>query len=277
VTVTEKQDQQMKIPDTLLTSVDLARLLREIEGLDEFLTQAAIRQPGSVDQLPRTSKMLEDLANTNGLSLLHAADRKKLAVFLKDLKTEAPIIHISFSAEASAAVIYKISSWFRANVHPLVLLQIGMQPNIAAGCVVRSSNKYFDFTLRKKFEGKTQALVDSIKATQIQDVPAPAAAAVPAAAFDTAAAAPAPSEPAVAADQPAPAPVTPAPAAPVAGAAEAATVPEAPEAVKALASAQLTDEDTAPQPAAGPVDAHMNGMSAIDAITEAQDEEGKQP
>jgi hypothetical protein len=35
----------------------------------------------------------------------------------------------------------------RENIHPLVLITFGLQPNIGAGTVVRTTNKYFDFSL----------------------------------------------------------------------------------------------------------------------------------
>jgi hypothetical protein len=60
----------------------------------------------------------------------------------------------------------KLVGWFRANVHPHVLVQVGLQPNIAAGCVVRTTNKVFDLSLRNHFAQNQQVLIESMKGSQ---------------------------------------------------------------------------------------------------------------
>ena len=67
-------------------------------------------------------------------------------------------MHISFSADPSPLFTQKLIAWLRSEIHPLVLLQIGLQPNMGAGCVVRTSNKYFDFSLRDRFKSKGEML-----------------------------------------------------------------------------------------------------------------------
>src|SRR5690606_10854194 len=79
-------------------------------------------------------------------------------------KSKAPVIHISFPSEASPAFIAKILEWFRTEVHPHVVLHVGLQPELAAGCVVRTTNRMFDFSLRKRFEQSKKKLLESIEA-----------------------------------------------------------------------------------------------------------------
>ena len=75
-------------------------------------------------------------------------------------------MHISFAADPSASFTEKIVAWFRENIHPNILVQIGLQPNIAAGCVVRTANKIFDFSLRENFNQSQQSLIDAIGGKQ---------------------------------------------------------------------------------------------------------------
>ena len=72
------------------------------------------------------------------------------------------MIHISFAADPSAAFTDKIVAWFRENIHPFVLIQVGLQPTIAAGCVVRTANHSFDFSLRQHFTKQRQLLIDKL-------------------------------------------------------------------------------------------------------------------
>jgi hypothetical protein len=42
-------------------------------------------------------------------------------------------------------------------------MTVGVQPTIAAGCIMRTTNKYFDFSLRQDFEGKRDLLLEELK------------------------------------------------------------------------------------------------------------------
>jgi F0F1-type ATP synthase delta subunit len=59
----------------------------------------------------------------------------------------------------------------------MVLVQIGLQPNLGAGCVVRTTNKYFDMSLRTKFFDSRDKLRAVLKAPAAE--PAPAQTATP--------------------------------------------------------------------------------------------------
>src|SRR5258708_21999925 len=106
--------------------------------------------------------MLDELASGNGLNLLDEATRKYLVVFLEDITAHAPVIHISFAADPSSAFLQKLVLWFRQNIHPSILIRVGLQPNIAAGCVLRTTNKYFDLSLRKTLLQHQAELVTAI-------------------------------------------------------------------------------------------------------------------
>lgn len=151
----------LKLPAPVVSSVDIARLTRELEAFEDYMGQARARKTATKQTPPRTSRLLEELVGANSLNLLQDGDRARLAKFLKSLES-APMVHISFATDPSAAFTEKIVSWFRANIHPTMLVQVGLQPNIAAGCIVRTNNKVFDFSLRQNFVEKQQMLIDAI-------------------------------------------------------------------------------------------------------------------
>ncbi|HEX8226807.1 MAG TPA: hypothetical protein VF572_02970 [Candidatus Saccharimonadales bacterium] len=148
---------------TLIVSPsDLKRARRELEALDDFLLQASLRQGGKPVKLPQANRLIDELIDTSGGSLLNPADRKKLLQYLTDLITKAPVVHISFASEPSAAFMNKLIIWLRDNIHPQVLVHLGLQPSIAAGCIVRTANKQFDFSLTQAFENQRQQLIASL-------------------------------------------------------------------------------------------------------------------
>lgn len=159
-----KTTRRIELPTLIFGPVEIHRLQRELETLEDFMQQAAIREPGKQPALPRTSRLLEALAGNNNLNLLHADDCTKLRQFLQSVEAKAPVIHMSFAADPSAAFTAKIVAWLRINVHPYALLQLGLQPTLAAGCIVRTPNKTFDFSLRNRFTEKRQILLDALGA-----------------------------------------------------------------------------------------------------------------
>lgn len=159
---TEK-DFKLKLPDRLAGSADLAKTLRELEKIDDFLYQTKIRTPGRPVTLPKSSKTLDDLVEINGLSLLEESDRKKLLEALEKLQETSPIVHISFASEPTVSFMEKIVGWHRENIHPYVLVNTGLQPSVIVGCEVRTTNKVFDMSLRSKFETMQDALSKQLR------------------------------------------------------------------------------------------------------------------
>lgn len=151
------------LPYSVVGRVDAGRLLREMQALDEFLTQAAIREPGTPMSLPKTSRLLDETILDNKLNMLRDDERSRLLRFLTDVYNGAPTIHISFSSDPSPAFLLKLVTWLRRQIHPLVLLQVGLQPNMGAGCTVRTTNKYFDFSLRHRFLEKRDTLAEYLR------------------------------------------------------------------------------------------------------------------
>lgn len=156
------EQRALLLPAGLSTQSDLAHVTRELEKLDEFLRASAIRQPGSRMELPKSSKLFEELVTGSKLNMLQADDREYLLKSLTWMREHGPVIHMSFSTEPSTQFVEKLTNWLRKNISPFVLLQIGLRPNIGVGCVVRTTNKYFDFSLRKHFLAKRDLLMSQI-------------------------------------------------------------------------------------------------------------------
>jgi F0F1-type ATP synthase delta subunit len=154
----------LQLPVQVVGPADVNRLLRDIDDIEDVLHQASIRKAGVAStQFPRLSRLLSEFAESNKLNVLKTEDRAAAKEFLRTIKLQAPTIHISFAGDPSALFTGKLVRWLRANIHPQLLLHIGLQPDIAAGCVVRSRNKYFDFSLRKRFDDQRQLLIEKLE------------------------------------------------------------------------------------------------------------------
>ena len=158
----EPKGGEFRLPIGVVGRVDIGRLLRELEALDNFLLQAGAGGHKHAATLPKTSYSLEGIAGQNGLKLLAKPDRLTLKKQLETVRASAPVVHISFAAEPPPAFLQKIIGWFRSEIHPMLLLQVGLQPDIAAGCIVRTPNHYFDFSLRRNLYQKRSVLIDGL-------------------------------------------------------------------------------------------------------------------
>jgi len=158
--VAEQTD--ISLVNNVIGKRDVQTLINELTALDEFLRQAAIRQGGTAVNLPKSGQMLEDLSQANHLNLLQQPDRDRLNAYLKTLLESAPLIHMSFTLDPPPLFTQKLVVWLRQNIHPQVLLQIGLNPTIGAGCVLRTTNKYFDMSLRQRFANQRQLLAKQL-------------------------------------------------------------------------------------------------------------------
>lgn len=152
------------LPTTAVSRTDVARLTREVVALEDYLHQAALRTGGKATaKLPKTSHILDELITANGLNLLDGAARQKLINSLTLIQQKAPIVHMSFAVDPSAAFMQKMAIWWRENVDPYVLIETGLQPTIAAGCVVRTANRQYDLSLRQHLLAESESLIKMLE------------------------------------------------------------------------------------------------------------------
>lgn len=153
---------ELVIPLNVIARADISRSLRELESIMEYFHQSALRGSQAKD-LPVLGKVLDSIASTNNLNLLHPEDRDKLKAFLTHVKAKAPVVHMSFPSKPGEPFLAKIVQWFRSEAHPYTVLHVGLQPELAAGCLVRTSNKSFDFSFRRRFEQSKQKLIAALE------------------------------------------------------------------------------------------------------------------
>lgn len=153
---------KLQLPLSIIGRMDVARLLRELDALDNFLETAVLREPDKKPKLPKTSGLFDEMLQQNKLDGLLKSDRREMRKFLEEIRTSAPVMHMSFSSDPSPLFLQKLISWLRNDINPLVLLQVGLQPTIGAGCIVRTTNRHFDFSLRQRFSEEKKALINKL-------------------------------------------------------------------------------------------------------------------
>lgn len=166
----------LQLPVSVVGLVDIGRLLREMERLEGAMQTQAIRSDADgVAAMPKLSQLLDEVVQLNRLDLTRPEHRQQLHGFLLDVKKNAPKVHMSFSANPSAHFIAELTTWLRTNVHPRLLVAVGLQPGIGAGCVLRTTNKYFDLSLSKSFAESRATLMKYLRDPALNLAPSAAA------------------------------------------------------------------------------------------------------
>jgi|SRR5581483_439291 len=150
----------LKLPYAVVSRSDVGRLLRELDSLEAALKRKTAKKDEPM--LP-VSRLLDEIAEENKCNLLQAEDRGSLKAFLKTVYEGAPLLHFSFSVDPSPRFLSSLVAWLRQEIDPLVLLQLGLEPSLGAGCVLRTTNRNFDFSLRQHFAKQQKLLIGKIK------------------------------------------------------------------------------------------------------------------
>jgi hypothetical protein len=160
---TGKSSKQVThLPLLAVSPADINRLSRELESIENTLLELGVRKDDADIKLPRTSRLIDQVVELNSLNLVHQGDRLLLRQFLQAVKQRAPVMHMSFGADPSAMFLEKLLNWLRREIHPQLLLTIGLQPTIGAGCIVRTTNHQFDLSLRQDFAKKRELLLNKL-------------------------------------------------------------------------------------------------------------------
>jgi len=158
----------LKVPDNLTSKQDIAHIHLELRLFNDKAMQSIMRHEDPV-KYPAISDRLRALASENQIDLRDTKACESLLARLEDLKSNAPAVHISFPVDPSVEVLQKLIVWLRKEVDPRIIIQVGLQPTIAAGIVLRTPNKQFDFSLRRHLYKNRDKLLEVLKGEKTAD------------------------------------------------------------------------------------------------------------
>jgi hypothetical protein len=135
---------KLKLPRSLY-SVDQA--LAVAEELHQY--SRGLGQRGHGKASPPLSREATAL-----LQELPAAQRDQAAAVeslreeLERLAAQAAVVTLVVAASPSAALKQELTEWLRTNVRPILLVNFHVNPEIAGGMVIRSTNRIYDCSFR---------------------------------------------------------------------------------------------------------------------------------
>lgn len=151
------------LPPTLVGHADLARLVREVESIEDDLQSQKVRDETAAYQMPSMSQGLDDFLELNKIDVTDGHLLPDLKKQLQTLKDHAPIIHMTFAVEADSDSLEQLVAWLRQEIHPHTLLAVGLQPSLIGGVYMRTPNQVHDFSLKSVLAGKRDIIIRELE------------------------------------------------------------------------------------------------------------------
>jgi len=158
-------ETQFVLPAALIGRADLARLVREVESLDNDLESQKVRAQaaGTGYHLPTMSRSLSDFLDLNKINIADDQTRMATKEQLRVLKDKAPIIHMTFAVDADPDFLQQLVTYLRANIHPQTLVSVGLQPSLVGGVYMRTPNHVHDFSIRSLLQNKRDIIMHELE------------------------------------------------------------------------------------------------------------------
>lgn len=162
--MSEASAPQLMLPASVISRVDMTRLVRDLEAVDDSLEAQKARREGESGRyrLPNMSQVLNDFLTINKLDIMNDRVRMDLKSQLRKLKEHAPVLHMTFATEADPESLQQLAAWIRRELHPLALISVGLQPSLVGGVYLRTPNHVHDFSLRNHMKDSRQLIVTAL-------------------------------------------------------------------------------------------------------------------
>lgn len=158
--------EQLKLPPSIVTKIDVSHLVRELEAVDNELISREAKaktgiEPGGDIMY---SEQLTDFLSANQTEISHdSTQRSYLINKVRHLKKTVPTIHVTFASSADNESLQKLAAWLRDEVHPQAVMKVGLQPSLIGGVYVRTTNHVHDFSLRAKLAAHRHLIKEEIE------------------------------------------------------------------------------------------------------------------
>lgn len=163
---TEKTYTDFVLPLSVVSRLDVARLVREFEQVDNELTALAVRTKvaAPTQPTPVLSEQLREFIEENNLTLDESGERTRLVKQLRLLKDASPTVHMTFASVVDRESLQQIAKWLRESVHPQAIITVGLQPGLVGGVYMRTPNHVHDFSMRGQLERSRGVLIKELEA-----------------------------------------------------------------------------------------------------------------
>ncbi len=142
-----------RIPNTFSSTQQISALLTELEKLKPEVFALPQKWPSH----------LQEFAQINALGNLTVASQSKLISFVKEVLASSPQLSLIVASMPNNEDLSELTGWFRSYIHPHATLHIAQNSDLLAGCILRTKDKVYDFSLRSSLFANSAKLVERLQ------------------------------------------------------------------------------------------------------------------
>lgn len=162
----------LKLPNSIGGKRDLILATRQVEQILSDRLQDEVRERFGAKKVGTNAgqQMLSELLELNGLKD-DTQSLKTLLQQMEGIRQHASQVRIAFAQEPDQDLYKRVVKWFRDQIDPGALVQIGVQPAIGAGFILQTPARRYDFSLKTKILGSTPKFLEVLKRSADKEAP----------------------------------------------------------------------------------------------------------
>ncbi|MBA3679304.1 hypothetical protein H0W80_03915 [Candidatus Saccharibacteria bacterium] len=137
-----------RLPNTFSRRQQLERVLDQVQKL----------KPAVFDTAQKWPLELQEFTQANNISVFTTTTQANLASYFKRLLQSAPQISLVMAALPNSEEQAELIGWLRSHIHPQAFMHIAQNSDLLAGCIVRTDNMVYDFSLRSSLFAQSDSL-----------------------------------------------------------------------------------------------------------------------
>lgn len=151
-----------KLPKQVYSRAQVLALAEEAKKAADSARTKDIKQKYTNSRPQSKPKTSYDLREFMSLNKISPQDFKTASSALADIAKSAPRVTCTLPVMPAQNHENQLAEWFREQVHPLALLTIHVDRTILGGAVVRGRNSSWDFSVRRMFAAREDALEEVV-------------------------------------------------------------------------------------------------------------------
>jgi G3E family GTPase len=179
--VSDEASKLLLLPMTVTGHAHLAKLVRELETVENDLESQKAHSRDQTPTIPPMSQALADVIELNKVDITKTQQRMQLKSRLGYTKDRAPTMHFTFAVQADPESLQQLAEYVRREIHPQALISVGLQPELVGGVYLRTPNHVHDFSLKQRLHDQRGLISQALeqlrsRAGAVQAPPAPVSA-----------------------------------------------------------------------------------------------------
>lgn len=139
------------LPDEIYSPDQLSVLIMDINDYQGALRDQIAREKVKSKlktEAPEPSAHLQAVLEVIGLDKVTPYNLDELRKALTEILSKARVAHVTLADLPNLAIKKKITSWFRQEISPNMLLTFSVRTDIGGGAVIQTGSHVYDFSFR---------------------------------------------------------------------------------------------------------------------------------